>query len=42
MANLNIEHKESLKQEIDRSLRTLTKRQKEVICFFFGIGVDHP
>jgi RNA polymerase primary sigma factor len=42
MANLNIEHKESLKMEIDRSLRTLTERQKEVICFFFGIGVDHP
>jgi RNA polymerase primary sigma factor len=21
---------------------TLTERQKEVICFFFGIGVDHP
>src|SRR5271154_1143235 len=35
MANANIEHKESLKQEIDRSLRTLTERQKEVICFFF-------
>jgi RNA polymerase primary sigma factor len=42
MANANIEHKESLKQEIDRSLKTLTERQKEVICFFFGIGVDHP
>jgi RNA polymerase primary sigma factor len=42
MANVNIEHKESLKQEIDRSLKTLTERQKEVICFFFGIGVDHP
>src|SRR6202012_3012111 len=42
LANTNIEHKESLKQEIDRSLRTLTERQKEVICFFFGIGVDHP
>jgi RNA polymerase primary sigma factor len=42
MANTNIEHKESLKQEIDRSLKTLTERQKEVICFFFGIGVDHP
>lgn len=41
-AELNIEHKESLKQEIDRSLKTLTERQKEVICFFFGIGVDHP
>ena len=41
-AETNIEHKESLKMEIDRSLRTLTERQKEVICFFFGIGVDHP
>jgi len=41
-AELNIEHKESLKMEIDRSLKTLTERQKEVICFFFGIGVDHP
>ena len=35
-------HKESLKTEIDRSLKALTERQKEVICYFFGIGVDHP
>ncbi len=32
----------SLSAEIDRSLNTLTDRQKEVIRFFFGIGVDHP
>src|SRR3954467_462517 len=37
-----LEHKQSLKTEIDRSLQTLTERQKEVICYFFGIGVDHP
>lgn len=37
-----LDHKESLKTEIDRSLKSLTERQKEVICFFFGIGVDHP
>jgi RNA polymerase primary sigma factor len=37
-----LDHKESLKTEIDRSLKTLTERQKEVICYFFGIGVDHP
>jgi RNA polymerase primary sigma factor len=37
-----LDHKESLIIEIDRSLKTLTERQKEVICFFFGIGVDHP
>jgi RNA polymerase primary sigma factor len=35
-------HHESLKLEIDRSLRALTERQKNVICFFYGIGVDHP
>ena len=37
-----LDHHQSLKTEIDRSLQTLTERQKEVICFFFGIGVDHP
>ena len=41
-AETNIEHTESLKQEIDRSMTVLTERQKEVICYFFGIGVDHP
>jgi RNA polymerase primary sigma factor len=34
--------KVSLTAEIERSLNTLTERQKDVICFFFGIGVDHP
>lgn len=38
----DLDHRESLKTEIDRSLKTLTERQKEVICYFFGIGVDHP
>src|SRR4051812_14404104 len=33
--------KASLRTEIDRSLSTLTERQKDVIRFFFGIGVDH-
>lgn len=37
-----LDHRQSLKTEIDRSLKTLTDRQKEVICYFFGIGVDHP
>lgn len=31
----------SLTEEINRSLSTLTERQKEVIRYFFGIGVDH-
>jgi RNA polymerase primary sigma factor len=38
----DLDHRESLKTEIDRSLKALTERQKEVICYFFGIGVDHP
>jgi len=38
----NIEHNESLKTEIGRSLTALTERQKDLICYFFGIGVDHP
>lgn len=37
-----LNHTISLKIEIDRSLTALTERQKEVICYFFGIGVDHP
>lgn len=41
-AEKNIEHDESLKMEIGRSLTALTERQKEVICYFFGIDVDHP
>ncbi|HPH36126.1 MAG TPA: RNA polymerase sigma factor RpoD/SigA, partial [Sediminibacterium sp.] len=31
---------ESLHVEIERSLGTLTDRQKKILCFFFGIGVD--
>src|SRR5690606_29538373 len=38
----NIDYNESLRKEIERSLKTLTDRQKEVICYFFGIGIDHP
>lgn len=37
-----VEHYESLKVEVDRSLTALTERQKEVLCYFFGIGIDHP
>jgi len=41
-ADEEIEHNQSLHTEIDRSLKTLTERQQEVIRYFFGIGVDHP
>ncbi len=36
----NLEHHESLHTELGRSLSTLTERQKEVLCYFFGIGID--
>ncbi len=32
---------ESLQMEIERSLSTLTDRQKDVIKLYFGIGVEH-
>ncbi len=41
-ADERIGHIDSLRQEIDRSLNTLTERQQEVLRLFFGIGVDHP
>jgi RNA polymerase primary sigma factor len=37
-----IEHHESLQTELHRSLATLTERQKQVLCYFFGIGTDNP
>lgn len=41
-ADENLEHFESLKKEVDRSLQTLTERQKDVLCYFYGIGIDNP
>ena len=35
-------HHDSLQVEIARSLRILTDKQKDTICYFFGIGIDHP
>jgi RNA polymerase primary sigma factor len=32
---------ESLQKEIERSLNTLTEREREVIKLFFGIGLNH-
>jgi RNA polymerase primary sigma factor len=36
----DIDYKQSLATEIQRYLCTLTQRQKEVVCAFFGIGSD--
>jgi RNA polymerase primary sigma factor len=37
-----INHQDSLKRELQRSLRTLDNRQKQMICWLFGIGVEYP
>ncbi len=37
-----LEHNQSLRREIERSLSTLTERQCDVIKLYFGIGVEHP
>ncbi len=38
----SLEYSASLRQEIERSLSTLTERQMDVIKLYFGIGIEHP
>ena len=40
--DFKVDHYESLKTEVERSLETLSQRQKEVIRYFFGIGLESP
>lgn len=40
-ADKQLEHFESLQHEIQMALRSLTDRQKKIICYFYGIGVEH-
>jgi RNA polymerase primary sigma factor len=37
-----INYNESLHTELERSLQTLDKRQREMLCYLYGIGVDYP
>jgi RNA polymerase primary sigma factor len=37
-----LQYTESLSTEITRTLELLTERQKQTICYFFGIGIDRP
>ncbi len=41
-ADADLYHRESLSCEIERSLSTLTDRQRDVIMLYFGIGVPNP
>ena len=37
-----LNHTESLRKEIRRSMSSLSERQKKMLCYFYGIGIDHP
>lgn len=41
-ADERLVYDESLKKDINLTLQALTERQKSVLCYFYGIGVDHP
>ena len=36
-----VDYIESLQKEVQLAMRTLTDKQKKVVCYFFGIGVEH-
>lgn len=37
-----VNYNESLKTELERAFQTLNEKQRKTICYFFGIGIDHP
>lgn len=41
-ADKRIMFDDSLRKEIQRSLSVLTPRQREIICYFYGIGFSEP
>src|ERR1700755_1310815 len=40
-ADMEVDHVESLREEIRRSLATLTERQRDVVSLYFGIGTEN-
>jgi RNA polymerase primary sigma factor len=41
-ADKDVDYSQSLHLEVMRCLESLNERQKEVLCYFFGIGIPHP
>jgi RNA polymerase primary sigma factor len=41
-ADRKISYKQSLEIEVMRCLQTLSERERNIICYFFGIGVSEP
>lgn len=42
MADSYMDYVDSLRKETERSLNSLTPRQRDVVKLYFGIGVEHP
>jgi RNA polymerase primary sigma factor len=40
--NEKLDYRESLRKDLVRTLNTLEKRQQEMLCHFYGIGVEFP
>lgn len=40
--DMGMEYHDSLRKETERTLATLTERERGVLKLFFGIGVEHP
>lgn len=41
-ADEQITFRDSLRQEIQRSLSVLSAREKEIVCYYYGIGIPEP
>lgn len=41
-ADSEVNYRQSLRKEVSRTLQILSDRQKEIICYYFGIGIDTP
>ena len=41
-ADAELDHHDSLRCEIARSLSSLSDRQRDVVMLYFGIGIEHP
>ena len=41
-ADTELMHTESLRKELKRTLQTLPAKQRETLCYFFGIGIERP
>ena len=41
-ADERLSYYESLRTDLSHTLKSLTDKQRSILCYFYGIGVDHP